>query len=229
MSIFFPVYLFIVQVDKDDDQIYANVTLPFQAERLVTTVQAVFGVEQQFDVVGFSLGGRIALAAATLADSKIARLHLTGVATERSLSGLVALQAWTDLTRSNNLQGFGWSALQTTYSPTFLHSNKDKLSGWVQYVCQSNSAAGLHALLEQTHPESSSDLWHVSSMAERSSVKGRLVVGECDVMAPLPNACALANALGWDPPHVVPGCGHAVPIENPRAWRQSVLEFLDQS
>jgi pimeloyl-ACP methyl ester carboxylesterase len=226
-----------IEVDEndDDDYYYANVTLPFQAESLLQTVDNVIGDETKVDLVGFSLGARIIMAAACVIStdsSRIRKMHLTGVATQRSSRAQVALEAWKQLTQNENLQGFAWSALQTTYSDDFLLSNKDRLNTWVDYLCNSNSCRGIYELLQQTHPESKEDPWHVCSMAKRlvdknSNIKGKLVAGELDVMAPPMYAQELATLLQWEVPTVVPKSGHAVPMEAGRAWRQDVIMFLD--
>lgn len=213
---------------------YANVTLPFQAERLLETVDEVLGDECQFDLVGFSLGGRIAMASACLDTSnRIQRLHLTGVATERSIQGKVALLAWEELIQSDNLQGFAWSALQQTHSSEYLYQNRQRLPTWTQLLCDSNSCAGIQALLQQTHPEDPQDPWHVSCMARRlatkKNVKGQLVVGELDVMAPPDRVIELASILDWPAPAILPNCGHAAPMEAGREWRTSVMNFLNQN
>jgi len=198
------------------------------------TVNQMIGADTNFDLVGFSLGGRIAMAAACLdANERISRLHLTGVATERSIQGKVALLAWKELAQKNNLQGFAWSALQTTYSDVFLYENQQRLSMWINFLCANNSCDGILALLQQTHPEDANDPWHVSSMARRladkqTPVTGRLVVGELDVMAPPCKVEELASILGWELPTIVPNCGHAVPMEAGREWRINVVEYLNR-
>jgi pimeloyl-ACP methyl ester carboxylesterase len=83
--------------------------------------------------------------------------------------------------------------------------------------------------MEQTHDEQGE--WSVASMAERllqhEPLSGRLLVGQFDEMAPKEYVQALGDCLQW-PVHVVPGVGHAVAVEDTRAWRQDVLEFLGQ-
>jgi pimeloyl-ACP methyl ester carboxylesterase len=65
-------------------------------------------------------------------------------------------------------------------------------------------------------------------MATRIKQKGRILVGQDDVMALSAETTTLASLLHWEPPLVIPGCGHAVPMEHARMWRKDVLEFLDQ-
>lgn len=207
--------------------------MPFQAERLLETTREVIGSDESFDLVGFSLGARICMAAACIDSTRIRRLHLTGVATQRSQQAQVALVAWKELTLHQNLQGFAWSALQTTYSSFFLLANQQRLPLWIDFLCRSNSCTAVHELLTQTHPESPQDPWHVVSMAKRlassfSAKSGRLLVGELDCMAPPIYAEELASLLKWNPPAIVPASGHAVPTEAASTWRKDVIDFLDR-
>lgn len=57
--------------------------------------------------------------------------------------------------------------------------------------------------------------------------RGLLLVGDADILAPRDAACDLANEGGWEF-EVIAGAGHAAPIEQPVAWRQAVLAFLNQ-
>jgi len=112
---------------------------------------------------------------------------------------------------------------------------------------------GLRAILSQTHgheggAESEPDQWTPAAMAQRmqSSQSGyRIVVGSHDRMAPPEQALQLARILARENDaddnaeetfdgdnqsmfKVMEGCGHAVPMEEMRLWRQDVLEFLNK-
>lgn len=222
---------------QEEPDRFHNVTLPHQAEQLLTTLQEAYPLALEFDVAGFSLGGRIALALATLVPDKIRKLHVTGVASDRSAAGKVALTCWKDLLQQapssdpKALRGFGWAALQATYSPSFLLKQQERLPLWIDGMCRVNTPGGLCALLEQTHPSDREDPWHVVSMAERirdgtNKVEGSLLVGDLDIMAPVAEAQSLGDLLKW-PVDVLPESGHAVPTERPREWRKHLLAFLD--
>jgi pimeloyl-ACP methyl ester carboxylesterase len=194
----------------------SNLTLPRQAELLHQTLQEIFP-DSQFNIAGFSLGGRIAMAFAVLYPNLVNKLVVTGVSVEPSLAGIVALESWKHLLSSNNIDGFAWSILQTTYSPNFLRKNLHRLPQWVNMICENNSAEGLLELLSQTRalPE-----WSISTMSERLTMLDKcLILGELDIMAPLP-------LEDWNTVHIVPDCGHAVPTEQPLEWRRLVLDFL---
>jgi 3-oxoadipate enol-lactonase len=211
------------------DPLDNDVSLASQADRLIETIDRVGLSEPVVNLAGFSLGGRIALAAAGRFPDRFRKIHLTGVAKAPSEHALVSYHAWrqllrhaidtdTDLTAS----GFGWSALLGTYSPGFLHQNESRLATWVKSLSETHTAEGLLALLEQTHdPE-----WSVERMTQRFTgiQPGHLCVGQDDRFATLEQVSLLAQDLGWQH-SVLPG-GHAVPMEQPRPWRDNLLAFL---
>jgi len=218
-----------------------DVSLPSQADRLCAAISTAFApaitsstTPIVVDLAGFSLGGRIAMAAACRRAQPrnliINKLHLTGVSLQRSDYGHVQLRAWKDHLQHDDMRAFAWSAITASYSAAFLRSRMEsKLPAWIQGVTDSHSAAGLLALMEQAHDNDDDDEYSVHSMAERiddDDVKGRLLVGEYDLMAPVEHVQALAEKLDW-PMRTVPETGHAVPMENPRAWRDDLLDFLN--
>lgn len=210
---------------------YVNVSLPFQADVLLETLNAIDeeAYKEKVDVVGFSLGGRIAMAMTTRHPQRIRRIHVTGVAADRSDAGHVAAMAWRDLLAAGNTQGFAWSILQTTYAPAFLLRHQNRLTQWTHFIANNNSPRGLSALMEQTY-FSKDDLWTPLAMAKRiqqqqDPIGGRLLVGELDQIAPCQETQLLASMLEWQF-STMKGCGHAVPTENARLWRKDVLNFL---
>jgi pimeloyl-ACP methyl ester carboxylesterase len=134
-------------------------------------------IQCQVDVAGFSFGGRVAMAAATIQPKRIRKLHLTGVGAERDEFANVILTSWKEIlgadstkdTYSNEdneecdpelhsskctsrLRAFAWSIILATYSEKFLASAGSKrVQSWVDGVCQYNTEEGIKALLMQTH------------------------------------------------------------------------------
>ena len=200
-----------------------DVTLPFQASQLEMAISKAFPGHDKVDLVGFSLGARIVMAYSVKYPSKVHKVHLTGVAAEPSEVGFVALEAWKDMLTNDNLQGFSWSILQATYSPSFLRKNVHRLPQWVKFISENNSPEGLLAILEQTR---SLEDWSTMAMSKKmNGIHGCLLVGELDHMAPYNQVQLLADNLGWTDVVVMKGCGHAVPSEEPRLWRKHVLDF----
>lgn len=232
---------------------FSNVTLAYQAETLASVVEAAFekGLFQErlVDVAGFSLGGRIALAAASTYPRLIRRLHITGVGAARDEYAKVIIASWKDILsqeserpRSDSgeaaLRAFGWSTILATYSRDFVATmGPERILAWVDGVASQNTWEGVAALLQQTHSET--DEWTPLSMAkricqsqgsiaERGRLKGKLVVGGNDQMATPDEVERLGKELGWDVTVISTSAGHAVPMECARAWRTDLLDFLSR-
>ena len=256
--------------NKGEANMYENVSLEYQAELLMKTIDRLTTEHSFFsdgggsppnsddvqvvDIVGFSFGARVAMATACLYPNRIRKLHLTGVATDRSDFGHLAVSSWKDCLQvatsqarnsSNNndeeaaamlLKPFAWSILLATYSAEFLR--KSRVERFIQHICVTNHPPGLLALMEQAEVTDVNNPWHVRNMAKRlkdlslsssSPPQGHICVGEFDQMAPVVHAQELCRILDWeDELTVVPNCAHAVGIEAPRLWRSSVLKFLDK-
>lgn len=200
---------------------WSDVSLPAQADRLEETLQTLWG-KDAVHVVGFSLGGRIAMALGCKHPDRIQRMHLTGVSLERSDWGQLQLMGWMDHLQHGNLRSFAWSAILATYSPAFLIKQKEKIPIWVESICETHSVHGLRSLLEQAHDQDQA--WSVAAMTQRLNAPGHICMGEDDMLAH--NVEALAEALGWDAPTIIPAAGHAVPMEAGRMWRENVKKML---
>lgn len=204
------------------------------------------------------------MAVACLSPSSIRRLHLTGVPAERDTFAQHVLASWRSVLSSassdgdvltankdndsastvakrDRLRAFAWLCFFGTHSDAFLASvGTDRLTSWVERVCEGNTVEGLMALLEQTHTEDVDDEWHTVSMAGRmangacQSIQGRMVVGDRDQMASVEEVQRLGRMLGWitedglENLGVFEGAGHAIVIEQPRKWREDLLSFLNE-
>ena len=222
---------------------FSNVTLAYQAEVLERVVDAAYeqGIFQSpfVDVAGFSLGGRIALAAASLYPRLIRRLHITGVGGARDEYAKVVISSWKDIVQANSgndeaaLRAFGWSTILTTYSHDFVASMGSKRIGtWVDGIVSQNMLEGISALLQQTHGEAESLSMakrmnqSQEGIAEKDRIKGKLVVGGNDRMATPKEVKRLGKELGWEVTVLSASAGHAVPMECAREWRADLLDFL---
>ena len=253
--------------DDDDYSSMGSLSLPAQARALYETIQSYAGnatatssVQQQqqqqqppllleLDVVGFSLGARILMAYSLLYPGVIQKMHLTGIATERSSMANAAMKQWmTAVDMGGNdddsngggggrggascSSSTGTSILQTTYSKTYLQKNIDRIPQWANFIeqqqqqQQQQGPSSLRKLLQDTQDVGE---WSVASMARRCLVtNGRLVVGEEDLMAPPNHATSLTRSLlGWQDPTIIMGAGHAVPFESSREWKRLVLDYLN--
>ena len=233
-----------------------DASLPSQARKLLETLHETLVDNTKendpifVDIAGFSFGGRVAMASACLQNERdrsdncirIRRLHLTGVGCDRSDYGHMAMQSFPDLIRyDTSLRSFAWSILLATYSPGYLRSLPETtLQRFLDHIASSNNPEGLLAILEQAEVKDTKDPYHVTSMAERldellrsqsnqMNTIGKLCVGEMDTMAPVVEVSRLQQEAEWiiNDVDVLVDSGHAVVLEKPRAWRESVLSFLD--
>ena len=268
------------------DQYYDDVSLKRQGEDFWKVIDGAFFIPgsqyyqqhttddeddpRTIDVAGFSFGGRISLAAATLQPNRIRRLHLTGVGAERDALANVHIACWRDILSADTtdevdyainhspscnprMRSFAWSIILATYSKQFLASaGSDRIKTWVESVCQNNTVEGLRAILTQAHDDdngTATDLhsWTPEAMAQRiqtsqSIQKCRILVGSEDVIANPSQAFRLAEIFHVSDDDdgggsvddmkdtiykVVDGCGHSVPMEAMRVWREDVLQFLN--
>ena len=184
---------------------------------------------------------------------RIRRLHLTGVGCDRSDFGHLAMLSFPDVVRNDpSLRSFAWSILLATYSSGYLRSLPETtLERFLDHIASSNHPGGLLAILEQAEVKDTEDPWHVANMADRLAelsrsqsnpnsnnnsnnntiLVGKLCVGEMDAMAPVDEVERLREKSDWIQKEVdvLPDCGHAVVLEQPRAWRESVLSFLNDN
>ena len=242
------------QQKQSQEDFLKDVSLPAQASYLMNTLDKLNIITEQqerVDLVGFSLGGRIAMATALLYPDRVRKIHLTGVAADRSPLGHLTVASWKDHvasasepSSSSSLRSFSWSVLLATYAPSTLESwqRQGKLSSILDFVSSQNTPEGLAALLEQTHANSRidseaqlKDEWSTMAMARRLAHQQTLLHGHAcsgsldENMAPVPEVEALCQVLGWEEaPTLLEGCGHAAPMEQPRLWRNHVLSFLDE-
>ena len=244
----------------DDPTLWDDVSLPKQAERLIETIDSLWQKEDhdrrgkeptlasqpKVNLVGFSLGARIALATACLYPDRIHKLHVTGVSKTFSETALATYFAWQQLLSQDNLTGFAWTALLSSYSPSFLCRYQDKLPDSIRALTQYHTSQGLLALITQSRsdPEWSVErmipklLLFLSSSSSSSSSSSfgpidtatsrhiHLCVGQDDLIAVPHSVHELARDLQCNL-SIVPDCGHSVPLEAPKLWRDNVLDFLD--
>jgi pimeloyl-ACP methyl ester carboxylesterase len=206
---------------------YDDLSLPAQACALISVIDSVYDKQTAVDLAGFSMGGRIALATCCMYGDRVDKIHLTGVALRPSEEAEAQFHAWKELLRQDNLQGFAWCALLSSYGSAFLKQHKERLVLWVEQLEKSHNTQGLLKVLEQTHK----DGWHVEQMVDElltvNPSRIRLLVGADDRFATVDQVSALRDRLQRSSFASAPGCGHAVPLEAPKKWRTDVMTFLE--
>ena len=160
-------------------------------------------------VVGCSVGGSCAIEVAAAAPERVAALVLIG--TKAAHRPDPALQA----SAQNLLEHEGIDAAWAAYwSPLFSNSTDPAVVEAARQIARRHPLADIVHGVEVFHSRPSRNSFLANW--KRSVI---VVSGEDDV-APGPDASlALAAAAPFGRNHVIPSCGHYVPIEQPQAFR----------
>lgn len=202
-----------------------RMTLPSLARSLSRLLDRL-GVERA-TWIGYSMGGRIALGATVLYPGRVDRLVLEsaspGLATpeEREVRRKED-EAWARRLETSGLEAFvdDWMARPLFASQRDL---PDAVRARERARRMRGSAEGLARTLRETGTGSQPSFWEDLA---RIASPVLLLTGQRD-----PKFQAIADAMADRLPDVrrvtVPGAGHAVHLEAPRAWLRAVLEFLE--
>jgi 2-succinyl-6-hydroxy-2,4-cyclohexadiene-1-carboxylate synthase len=196
------------------------------AADLSALAQAVFGGVQPH-VVGYSMGGRHALALALHAPSSIASLTLEsaspGLKTEAERQQRrISDDALADAIRRNGMAWFAvyWEALPLFASQRGLPHEKRQ---WLREQRTAGDPAGLAHSLRDAGTGAQPSYWDALGALARLPI--HLIAGALDekyVAIQRQMAAALPQARMT----IMPDAGHAVHLEQPEAYAAAVLAFL---
>ncbi len=209
-------------------------TLPLDAYRMPAVADALFRTLDhhaidQINLLGYSMGGRLALYLAAHFPDRIHRLIL-----ESSSPGLKTTDERTErITRDNKLADFiereGIEAFVDRWEALPLWQSQQQLDEATRAAHRAarlrNHPTGLANSLRGMGTGQQPSLWEA---LPRIALPTLLVVGEFDEKFVRINA-----AISAEMPHsqlvVVPNAGHTVHLEQPQAYREHVLAFLTKS
>jgi pimeloyl-ACP methyl ester carboxylesterase len=195
--------------------------------------EGLFERNQTVDIVGFSFGGRLALAIAANSPDHIRKIVATGAPADRRAMGRVILRSWLSTLQAGNLKDFMWQSMFAGHSASFLSKHESKLEEWVNSAVGQNRCEAILALVRDTHTDDIDNPWHTLSLAQKASNNGLspnnalFISGQEDLLAVSAQCKILSQIGGWTCMEV-PGAAHAVPVEKPEEWRDIVLSFLSQ-
>jgi 2-succinyl-6-hydroxy-2,4-cyclohexadiene-1-carboxylate synthase len=203
----------------------------YSMEHCVTDLLALLDTLEieRADVLGYSMGGRVALHLAAVAPERVGKLVLEssspGIASAAERQARVAADAaLAELIEHEGLETFvdHWERL-----PLFAS----------QAALSEGARARLHAQRLRNNPRGLANSLRGMGAGSQESLWDRLagldvptllIAGALDT-----KYCALAGEMQALLPNVraviVPGAGHAVHLEQPQAFMQNVLEFLHAS
>ena len=168
-------------------------------------------------VVGCSIGGACALEVAAATPEQVAALVLIGTKAAHRPDPALHASAL-DLIESEGIDA-AWAAY---WAPLFSNSADPAVVEAAQHVARRQLSADIARGVTVFHGRPSRD-------AFAKDWSGRMVVvtGEDDP-APGPEAsAALAAAAPQGRCHIIPSCGHYVPIEQPQALRAILTELIN--
>lgn len=158
-----------------------------------------------FHLVGFSMGGAIALAAAIRRPDRIRTLALVGTATEREPRTSV-IRHLADVHRIERQDPAWAAALAQRHDP-------DQGPGSWRRLMPAIS----HFVAAQEPP--------TPAELRRADAPALVVVGDRDPVVPVTQAAALARQLPDARLFVVPDCGHEVPAKRPGLFLEGLSGF----
>jgi pimeloyl-ACP methyl ester carboxylesterase len=172
-------------------------------------------------VLGFSMGGYVALQMMAREPEAVRVAVLVDTRAEadtpQAKAGRAALAA--------KVKEVGMQPVVDAMLPNLLHdgtrARKPEVAKLLEKLMLEQPPAGAVAAIE--------------GMAERPDMKGKLrfyqlpalvMVGEADKVTPMESASSLAQAISYSQYEVIPGAGHAMPLEQPEAFHRILLDWL---
>jgi 3-oxoadipate enol-lactonase len=179
--------------------------------------------EERASLVGFSHGARVALATAGEHGGRVERLVVCSATARPSALAQTIVRSWREVLRTGGLEAMSWCALPAILGEEFLASSTGMLEGVIRASVQRNNVEGVSRLLDGLlDPDAYSSLAELATRVEAESL---VICADADLLVTVEGARELASVLGARV-EVVAGCGHTVPIERPREFRELVESFL---
>nr|WP_166179507.1 alpha/beta hydrolase [Altererythrobacter segetis] len=177
---------------------------------------------ESFDLLGHSMGGRVALEVFRLARERVRRIALVS-------TGVHSLRAG-EAAKREALQAVGWNhgfdkLIDTWLPPMVAEANRAKPEIY-EPLRQMNIEAGqdvfdaqIHALLGRAEME---------SLLPQIACPALVMTGELDTWAPPAQHEAIAAAIANSELVIVPGAGHMIQLEAPEAVNAAIACWLER-
>ncbi len=172
---------------------------------------------QQADVGGCSMGGYVALAVAALAPQRVRRLLLVDTkATEDTPEAKAARAAALATVATDGVEALARGMLPKLVPAHAPQAFKDA----VLALAKAQGPAGVSNAIAMLR-----DRPDRLGLLPTLTMPTLVVVGELDAVTPLSDAQHMASALPHARLHVVPGCGHLVPMEQPQHFNDLIRRW----
>jgi len=175
-----------------------------------------------FDLLGHSMGGRVALEVFRLAPARVRRLALVSTGVHSLREG--------EAVKRRALQAIGWNhgfaKLIDTWLPPMVAEPNRANPEIYEPLRQMNIEAGqevfdaqIHALLGRAEME---------SLLPQIACPTLVMTGELDTWAPPAQHQAIAAAIPHSELVIVPGAGHMIQLEAPAAVNSAIARWLER-
>jgi len=181
---------------------------------------------EKCQLVGYSFGGRVALAVAAHRPQLVERISITGVPLIRPKLGDMIMQSWRESLREGNLRDCAWSFLLNGCSESFIEKYSDKFPSFVDSVVKSNDAKRLYDLIAKSYIEDDNDPYSVSSCARHIRIPVQVIGSSNDRISGTLPVQQLAKSIKGAQYIEIENVGHLIPFESPKEWRSHVMNFL---
>ena len=217
---------------KETDLLTKNATLDVLCSDLEVFIREVNASKPH--MLGFSFGGRVALAFASSRPHLMGDLSLTGVSLGRGGLGDLIIEGWLDCLRKGDMRATAWSFVVNGYSRSFLEKHDVKrLRNHVNDIASSADPLKLLDLMEYSHIDDfNNSSYSVERAAQTLSGKRvQICAAEEDRIACAKGSRRLYDVLNEQNDAdflLFERTGHLLPFEKARLWRNSVTSFLLQ-
>ncbi len=176
---------------------------------------------ERVDLAGFSHGARIALGIAVYHPERLRRLLLCSATASPTALARTIVRSWHRLLQNCGMEALAWASLTSILGTSFLEANEKLLDNIVRASVDRNSEQGTRMLLEGLigFPD-------VADLAGDVDAPTRVLSADQDPLVEPQGAQKLADLCGGDH-HLIDDCGHTIPIERPRLFRDQLTAFLD--
>lgn len=181
------------------------------------------------DLVGFSFGGRVGMAAAAYKGHLVHKLSVSCVPLRRPALGCSIMHSWLQSLRHGEARSCYWSFLVNGYSERFIERHQRQFPLFVENISMGNpDPARLVDLLENTLLSADEAGDHsVLECARRIRCPVQVFSASDDRIAGLEAVLSLARAIDSCGYYVELTGGHLAPFESPVLWRNHLMEFLN--
>lgn len=174
-------------------------------------------------LAGVSHGAHLALALAGNSPRRIDKMILCGIGAGFTPGARVMVKAWRRILASGGIEALAWAMLPFVFGQMFLTNYEQKLGMIVKTIIRRNSEKALAAHLEALKSYPSPSL-----MAKGLVIPTLIISGEEDPFAPCEKAKKLADLCNGRHIHI-PYAGHSVPVEMPKLFAETVIEFFQSA